>query len=118
MLQVSLSEYFAALRALQAGSLDAVAENTCYLPIRRFNPACLITERGRSVLDQLMKVAAAIIIEDPDVRPAHLIDHARQFGLRDLGITHCTGDAVRTEADYYVVARKVVAEQIPGEMAW
>ncbi len=83
-----------------------------------FNPASLITERGRSVLRQLLKVAAAVIIEDPDLRRNDLVAHARHFGLADAAIIHCAGDRVRTEVEHFAVVRRPLADRLPGTRIW
>jgi hypothetical protein len=114
----SLSDYFAAIATVLAGEADATSANHCYFPVRRFNPASLITERGRSVLRQLLKVAAAVIIEDPDLRRNDLVPHARHFGLADAAIIHCAGDRVRTEVEHFAVVRRLLADRLPGTRIW
>jgi len=118
MPQWSLTRYFAAMKAASARDVGVVIDDLCCVPIRRFNPAALITERGKSVLLQLLNVATAIVIEDPDILPADLVAHARQFGLNEAGIIHRTLDGVQTEVAHFIVAKQNIAKHLPGERLW
>ncbi|MFH1747238.1 MAG: hypothetical protein ABIG44_09375 [Planctomycetota bacterium] len=118
MPQWSLTRYFAAMKAASVRDVGVVTDDQCCIPIRRFNPAALITERGKSVLHQLLNVATAIVIEDPDMLPADLVGHARQFGLNEAGIIHCTQDGVQTEVEHFIVAKQNVVKHLPGERLW
>lgn len=118
MPQFSLSEYFGAMRAVMMQNLDAVDSSSCYLPIRRYNPASLTTCSGRSILGQLMKTASAIVIEDLDLMPEHLQTHREQFGLSGTAAVHCVADGFVTESQQYVVMREELAKQIPGKRLW
>ncbi len=118
MPQLSLSEYFGAMRAVMMQDLDAVDLSSCYLPIRRFNPASLTTCSGRSILAQLMKTASAIVIEDLDLMPEHLRTHREQFGLGGTAAIHCVADGFVTEAQQYVVLSAELADRIPGNRLW
>ena len=118
MPQLSLSDYFAAMRIVQAGDIGAASPERCYLPIRRFNPAALITSRGQSVLAQLLKASSAIMIEDPDVQPEHLVGHVRQFGLDCAAVVHFVRDHFRTKVRHYVITRPEIAVHLPGERLW
>jgi hypothetical protein len=116
--QFSLRDYFAAILAVQSGSLDAVRDDAWYLPVRRFNPASLITPTGRSLLGQLLKAVKAIIIEDVDVEPEHLSQHRQQFGLAGTAAVHCVRDGFATEARQYVVTTPQWARHLPGQRLW
>ncbi len=118
MPQWSLTSYFAAMNAASARDVGVVTDDQCCIPIRRFNPAALITERGKSVLHQLLNVATATVIEDPDILPADLVAHARQFGLNEARIIHCTQDGVQTEVEHYIVAKQNIVKHLPGERLW
>ena len=118
MPQFSLSEYFGVMRAVMMQDLDAVELGSCYLPIRRFNPASLTTCSGRSILGQLMKSASAIVIEDLDLMPDHLQTHRGQFGLAGTAAVHCVADGFVTEAQQYVVMSAEQADRIPGNRLW
>ncbi len=118
MPQLSLSEYFGAMRAVMMQNLDAVDLSSCYLPILRFNPAPLTTCSGRSILAQLMKTASAIVIEELDLMPEHLQTHREQFGLGGTAAIHCVADGFVTEAQQYVVISVELADRIPGNRLW
>jgi SAM-dependent methyltransferase len=116
--QFSLRDYFAAMLAVRTGSIDAIRPNAWYLPVRRFNPASLITPSGRSLISQLMKVSRAFVIEDVDVEPEHLKQHREQFGLADTAAVYCTRDGFSTTAKYYVVTRPAWVGYLQGERLW
>jgi len=117
--QFSLRDYFAAIQVLQSSTLGDVCDDGAWpLPIRRFNPASLITPSGRSLLAQLMKVSRAIIIEDLDVEPEHLKQHRVQFGLAGTALVFCTRDGFSTEAKHYVLSSPTWAQHVRGERLW
>jgi len=118
MPQFSLSEYFQALQALATKALDTPGADICHLPVRRFNPASLTTRSGRSVIGQLMKTAAAIVIEDLDLQPDHVKAHKQLFGLAGTAAVHCINDGLITEAQHYVVTTAAVADHLPGVRLW
>jgi hypothetical protein len=109
---------FAAVRIVQTGDLGAALAEKRYLPVRRFNPAALITSRGQSVLDRLLKASTAIVIEDPDVQPEHLVNHVRQFGIDRAAVVHFVHDGFQTKVRHYVVTKPQLAEHLPGERLW
>jgi len=116
--QFSLRDYFAAINAIQNQSLDTFHAGNWCLPVRRFNPASLITPSGRSLIGQLMKVTRAIVIEDLDVEPDHLKQHYAQFGLPGTAAVFCDGDGFRTEANYYVITCPAWADHLTGRRLW
>ena len=116
--QFSLRDYFAGILSLQNESLDVVQDGAWHLPVRRFNPASLITPSGRSLLSQLMKVCRAVIIEDVDAQPDHLRQHKAQFGLPGTAAVSCTDDGFRTKANQFVVTSPEWAEYIRGRRLW
>jgi hypothetical protein len=116
--QFSLGDYFAGIKAIQDGGLDDVHKDAWYLPVRRFNPASLITPSGRSLVAQLMKVSRAVIIEDVDVEPNHLKQHRAQFGLAGTSAVYCTRDGFDTESRHYVVTSPEWAGHVRGERLW
>ena len=118
MPQFSLNDYFAALLAVQRGSIDVIQDSAWYLPVRRFNPASLITPSGRSLISQLAKVARAIIIEDVDLDPEHLQQHREQFGLPGTAAVHCVRDGFATESRQFVITHPLLAGQLRGERLW
>lgn len=118
MPQYSLCDYFAAMRAVMTGSLHAAAPDARYLPVRRFNPAALTTLAGRSIVAQLMKVASAIVVEDVDLQPEHLVAHREQFGLEGTGAVQFVRDGFSTQARHFVITRPAIADRLRGERLW
>lgn len=116
--QFSLRDYCAGILAIQNGTLDHVRDDAWHLPVRRFNPAALITPSGRSLIAQLMKVSRAVIIEDIDAEPEHLKQHKEQFGLSGTAAVFCTRDGFSTEANYFVVTSPEWAVHIRGQRLW
>lgn len=116
--QFSLHDYFDGLLSIQTNSLHRGQEDHCYLPVRRFNPAALLTPSGRSLISQLLKVSRAIIIEDIDVEPEHLMQHRDQFGLPGTAAVFCTHDGFNTEARHYVITSPEWAQYIAGDRLW
>lgn len=116
--QFSLRDYFSGIQSVQNESFAHLCDNAWYLPVRRFNPAALITPSGRSLIGQFLKVSRAIIIEDIDVEPEHLTQHKAQFGLPRSAAVFCTRDGFNTEANHYVVTSPEWAQHIPGERLW
>jgi hypothetical protein len=88
------------------------------LPVRRFNPACLTTLSGRSIIAQIMKSADVIVIEDMDLEPDYLQAHRIQFGLSGTACVHLVRDGFRTEANHFVLGRTKVVESLIGERLW
>lgn len=115
--QFSLQDYFDGILSIQTKTLQEPPEG-CYLPIRRFNPAALITPSGRSLIAQLLKVSRSIIIEDIDLKPEHLRQHREQFGLPGTAGVFCTGDGFRTEACQYAITSPGWAKHLVGERLW
>lgn len=62
-------------RLWPTGSQDAL------LPTRAFNPECLLTSDGRSVIGRLFDTCMHIFIEDADVTEQDLLNHIREHGL-------------------------------------
>jgi len=116
--QFSLCDYFRAIRSVESNSRDGIYDEAWCLPVRRFNPASLITPSGRSLLAQLMRVSRAVIIEDVDVQPEHLRQHKAQFGLSGTAAVFCTDDGFRTEANHFVVTSPEWARHVRGERLW
>ncbi|MDM8009309.1 MAG: hypothetical protein QUV05_24470 [Phycisphaerae bacterium] len=118
MLQLSLCDYFAAMRAVMTGTIETCSTNAGLLPIRRFNPASLTTYTGRSVVGQLMKAARAIVIEDVDLMPDDLLQHKERFGLEGTAAIHLKGDGCTTVALQYVVCNPAWADRFQGHRLW
>jgi hypothetical protein len=118
MPQFSLAEYFGAMRVVCRNTWESLDRRSCYLPVRRFNPAALLTRSGRSVLIQLLRVAKAIVIEDMDLRREHLASHKQYFDLSGSAAVHCCEDGFATEARHYVITRPEYAASLRGVRLW
>ncbi len=83
--QLSLSEFFHGLfLLLSPDSRDKGLGDAPFLPIRAFNPECLVTSDGNSVLARLAENCDYILVEDADLTPNDLVDHMRRFALRSI----------------------------------
>jgi hypothetical protein len=83
--QLSLSEFFHGLfLLLSPDSRVKGLGHGHFLPIRAFNPECLVTSDGSSVLSRLAENCDYILVEDADLTPNDLIDHMRRFALRSI----------------------------------
>lgn len=118
MPQFSLNEYFAAIRIIVHGAMEAVRRGEWYLPVRRFNPASLTTHTGRSILAQLMRVCSTVIIEDGDLQAEHLHAHRRQYGLEGTAAVYCGNDGHVTKVNHFVITRPEWARMIKGTRLW
>jgi len=83
--QASHSDFYRAVQlALAAdGSGDGLDNRVC-LPLRAFNPECLVASNGASVLGRLLENCDCLIVEDADLRPKELVEHLRTFSLHEL----------------------------------
>jgi hypothetical protein len=98
---------------------DESPENGLFLPVRSFNPECLVTLNGKSVVSCLAENCDYIIIEDADLRPQDLIGHATRYSLGSLTICDMT-KALMLKGNYlYVIwTRKAINPQLSGEQIW
>ena len=118
MPQLSLCSYFRVVHDVSTGEVRAAETAGPYLPVRRFNPACLTTLSGRSIIAQIPNVATTIVIEDMDLEPDHLQAHRTQFGLSGTTCVHLVRDGYRTEANHFALGRTGFVESLPGERLW
>ena len=58
--------------------------------MRSFNPECLVTSDGRSVISCLVENCDYVIIEDADLRPQDLIEHMETCSLHSINIQDMT----------------------------
>jgi len=118
--QASLSKFYQGLYLL-SGKADSgeLPENGLFLPVRSFNPECLVTSNGKSVISCLVEECDYIIIEDADLRPQDLIDHARRYSLGSLTICDMT-KALKLKSIYLYIIRpgKVNNLQLTGDQIW
>ena len=118
--QPSLSEFYQGLYLLSGkADSDESPENGLFLPVRSFNPECLVTLNGKSVVSCLAENCDYIIIEDADLRPQDLIGHATRYSLGSLTICDMT-KALKLKGNYlYVIwTRKAINPQLSGEQIW
>ena len=119
--QASLSDFYRGMYLISAtnDSVETTKEGL-FLPIRRFNPKCLITLDGKSIISRLVKNCDYVIIEDADLRPQDLIDHMTMFSLNSVSIQDMTNALGLTGNHAYVVWSKTGATDpnFSGERIW
>jgi hypothetical protein len=83
--QVSLSDFYRGIYLISRpkGHINT-SEEGLFMPVRTFNPECLLTSDGKSVILRLAENCNYIIIEDADLKPKDLINHLMNFSLRSL----------------------------------
>ena len=118
MPQWSLSEYFAAMRAILLSDLKLVRQDAQYLPVRRFNPASLITRSGSSVISELFRSVQSIIIDDHDLTTNDLLLHRDAFGLPDTVAIKMVGDVACGESTRHVITAPAIADRLEGCRLW
>lgn len=90
-----------------------------FLPVRSFAPECLVTNFGKSVIACLAENCDYIIIEDADLRPQELIDHATKFSLGSLTIRDMTKTLkLKGNCLYVVWPNTAIAPLLMGEQIW
>lgn len=118
--QVSLSAFYQSIYFLSriTDSSEAL-EGGWFLPVRSFNPECLVTKEGKSVISVLSEICDYVIVEDADLSPQGLIDHMTKYSLGFLTIYDMT-KALKLKGNYlYIIwTRKAIAPQLPGERIW
>jgi len=119
--QLSLANYYRGLYLLtKPTNFTNSSDEDYFLPIRSFNPECLITPDGKSVVSRLSEYCDYIIIEDADLRPQDLIDHCIKFSLTHLNICNVT-KALKLKSNYaYVICSKIktIDPLFSGEQIW
>jgi|GEM_PF-1615532 len=118
MPQLSLGEFFTAMKAVWLNDPRPLGRDEWSLPCRRFNPASLITRSGRSVIGQLLKRATAIVIEDLDLSPEDLRLHVQQFGIPNVAAVQFIHDGFSTQAYHYAIASPQVVARLKGTRLW
>ncbi len=90
--QPSLSQYYAGLYLLTSPTRFCDhPEDAIFLPLRIFNPECLVTSDGRSVIARLLENCDYVIIEDADLTSKDLVAHVNRFTIRPGGLLDATG---------------------------
>lgn len=120
--QASLSDFYRGMYIIsrQESSADTPEEGI-FLPDRSFNPECLITSGGRSVLSCLAENCDYVIIEDADLRPQDLVEHMETFALNSITIQDMTKALGLTGNNAYIVwTRNKPGEELNfgGERIW
>jgi hypothetical protein len=107
--QPALSNYYAGM----LGSAGEGTQDALHLPVRRFAPGALLTTARTSVLIEALEHCDYLIVEDADLRPQELFEHARRFNLTDIAIQDMTS-AMRLAGNYAFVLSRGNAEPLPG----
>ena len=90
--QLSLSEYFKAMRIVQKAGWEE-GTDMVHVPVRRFDEAALVLPSGRSLIGRLLEMSRRVLLEDADLTASHMREHLSRFGLerllvRDLSDRH------------------------------
>lgn len=94
-------------------------EASVYLPLRSFNPECLVTMNGKSIISSLAENSNYTIIEDADLGRQNLINHCIKFSLDFLSIQDMTKVLMLKGNYLYVVwSKKNPPPVIKGEQIW
>jgi hypothetical protein len=90
-----------------------------FLPVRAFNPECLVALNGESVISRLAENCSYIIIEDADLKPEDLVDHAIKFALNSITVLNMT-KTLKLKGNYlYLIGQKnVMSACLSGEQIW
>ncbi|MBI4287577.1 MAG: hypothetical protein HY671_03990 [Chloroflexi bacterium] len=118
--QLSLSTFYQGLYLLSRQTDFAqISAAGLFLPIRSFAPECLITKAGKSVISCSAANCDYIIVEDADLRPRDLVDHAFNFSLGSLTIRDMT-KTLKLKGNYiYVIwPKREIAPLLAGEQIW
>jgi hypothetical protein len=120
--QASLSDFYRGMYIISRlkGSVDT-PEGGLFLPVRSFNPECLVTSGGRSVISCLVENCDYVVIEDADLRPQDLVEHMKTFSLHSATIQDMTKALGLTGNRAYVVWLKNKSREEPnfgGEQIW
>jgi hypothetical protein len=118
MPQWSLSEYFVAMQAIMSSELRSALDNASYLPIRRFNPASLITKAGSSVIGEVLRVTRSLVIDDHDLTVADLQFHQKAFGLPNTAAVRVVDNARKSGSNQYIVTTREIANKLKGQRLW
>ncbi len=118
--QASLSNFYRAVQlALAAdGSSGGLDRGVC-LPLRAFNPECLVASDGASVVGRLLEHCDYLIVEDADLRPEELVEHLRTFSLQELTACDMTKALGLMGNHAYVLwSKRSRKPQLGGKRLW
>jgi hypothetical protein len=120
--QSSLSDFYRGMYIISRWVSTAdISKEGIFLTVRSFNPECLVTSRGRSVISFLVENCDYVIIEDADLRPQDLVDHMKTYSLHSITIQDVTKALGLTGNRAYVVWTKNNPKKEPdfgGERMW
>lgn len=119
--QLSLSDFYRGLYlALSPNDFVSPLEKGVFLPVRTFNPDCLVTLDGKSVIARLVEHCDYVVIEDADLTPKDLVHHMTRFALHSITVRDVTR-ALRLTGNYaYIAWSRMVAgsPNFSGEQIW
>ncbi len=119
--QTSLSPLY---RGLWLSLSDEVggtsSEDDIFLPVRTFNPDCLVTRDGASVISRLVKLCDYVVIEDADLAPKDLTAHLATFSLSTVTVQDVTRALGLTGNYAYVISSRAegIGARLQGERIW
>ena len=100
---------------ISAPEVTSVTNNGgIFLPVRSFNPECLVTSDGRSVISCLVENCDYGIIEDADLRLQDLVEHVKTFSLHSITIKDMTKALGLTGNYAYVIWLKSEPKEEPN----
>jgi hypothetical protein len=79
----------------------------------------LVALNGESVISRLAENCSYIIIEDADLKPQDLIDHATKFALNGISVFNMT-KTLKLKGNYlYLIGQKnAMSACLLGEQIW
>ncbi len=118
--QASLSDFYRSLRlAATTETGNEAPADAVHLPLRAFDPECLLASDGASVLSRLLEHCDYLIVEDADLRPGDLVDHLNRFSLHGLAAHDLTKAQGLTGNHAYILwPRSGYEPRLGGERLW
>lgn len=118
--QASLSEFYRGLYLLQRGvNSDLSIDHGFFLPVRSFNPECLITYDNKSIIARLAEYCDHIVIEDADLDPETLVTHMLTYKLNNFAIWNMT-KSMKLKGNYlYTISTETISKiSLSGKRIW
>lgn len=117
---VSLTRFYKSMTLLDSKVCGDIKNQDFVLPARKFNPECLVTTDGRSIIDCLMTVCDYTIIIDMDLTSRELIDHMTAFSLNDIMVCDMTKTLKLRGNFAYIFSHKSKEHylNLKGEYIW
>lgn len=118
--QASLARFYEGLFLLTTTTPSESPTDGLFLPVRSFNPDCLLIPDGKSVISRLADNCDYVVIEDADLRQQDLVDHMTRFSLHSIVVYDMTKTLGLTGNHVYVVWPKTTAvpPNFAGEQIW